>query len=34
MLHVNNNPGAIRLYHQLGFVSVRRRGRFRRLSAH
>jgi mycothiol synthase len=29
MLHVNvNNPGAIRLYQQLGFVVVRRRGKF------
>jgi mycothiol synthase len=31
MLHVNsNNPGAIRLYQQLGFVVVRRRGTFAR----
>lgn len=30
-LHVNiKNPGAIRLYQQLGFVIVRRRGRFSR----
>ncbi|GHO57562.1 GNAT family N-acetyltransferase [Ktedonobacter robiniae] len=29
ILHVNvNNPGAIRLYQQLGFVVVRRRGKF------
>jgi mycothiol synthase len=32
MLHVNvNNPGASRLYLQLGFVVTRRRGRFARL---
>ena len=31
ILHVNvNNPGAIRLYQQLGFVIVRRRGKFAR----
>jgi ribosomal protein S18 acetylase RimI-like enzyme len=30
ILHVNsNNPEAIRLYQQLGFVVVRRRGKFR-----
>ncbi|QBD76819.1 GNAT family N-acetyltransferase [Ktedonosporobacter rubrisoli] len=29
LLHVNvNNPGAIRLYQQLGFVCIRRRGKF------
>ncbi len=31
LLHVNvNNPGAIRLYQQLGFVIVRQRGKFLR----
>jgi ribosomal protein S18 acetylase RimI-like enzyme len=31
MLHVNiNNPGAIHLYQQLGFVIVGRRGKFRK----
>ncbi|MCL4560781.1 MAG: GNAT family N-acetyltransferase [Chloroflexi bacterium] len=31
ILHVNiNNPGAIRLYQQVGFVIVRRRGKFSR----
>jgi ribosomal protein S18 acetylase RimI-like enzyme len=31
MLHVNNNnPGALHLYYQLGFVSVGRRGKFRK----
>jgi ribosomal protein S18 acetylase RimI-like enzyme len=31
MLHVNNNnPGALRLYRQLGFISVGRRGKFRK----
>ena len=34
MLHVNvNNPGAIRLYQQLGFSFVGRRGKFRKQSA-
>ncbi len=34
MLHVNvNNPGAIRLYQQLGFSIVARRGKFRKQSA-
>jgi ribosomal protein S18 acetylase RimI-like enzyme len=34
MLHVNvNNPGAIRLYQQLGFSIVGRRGKFRKQSA-
>ncbi|HEX6477269.1 MAG TPA: GNAT family N-acetyltransferase [Ktedonobacteraceae bacterium] len=33
MLHVNvNNPGAIRLYQQLGFSFVGRRGKFRKQS--
>ena len=33
MLHVNvNNPGAIRLYQQLGFSIVARRGKFHKLS--
>ncbi|MBA2396981.1 MAG: GNAT family N-acetyltransferase [Ktedonobacteraceae bacterium] len=31
VLHVNvNNPGAIHLYQQLGFVIVRKRGKFSR----
>ena len=31
LLHVNvNNPGAIDLYQQLGFVVIRRRGKFRK----
>jgi ribosomal protein S18 acetylase RimI-like enzyme len=31
ILHVNvNNPGAMRLYQQLGFVVIRRRGKFSR----
>jgi ribosomal protein S18 acetylase RimI-like enzyme len=34
MLHVNvNNPGAIRLFQQLGFSVVARRGKFRKQSA-
>ena len=32
LLHVNiNNPGVIHLYQQLGFVIIRRRGRFQRI---
>ncbi len=34
ILHVNsNNPEALRLYQQLGFAIVKRRGKFRQLSA-